>query len=322
MTPSEAKALARTLIPSLTTAWRKGQQGRVGIVGGSVEYTGAPFYAGISALKTGADLCHIFCTQEAAIPIKSYSPELIVHPLLRSDASVLGHSSEEADAAVNESIQRISQVLPRLDTLVLGPGLGRDTTVLQITAALIARAREMDLPVVLDGDALFLVSEKPDIICGYKRAVLTPNAMEYARLCFATKLVSEVDPVKAAIVSPAKLSSALGFPVVVQKGETDRFSDGTITVENNEFGCPRRCGGQGDVLAGSIATFVSWSKHAQVNFTGNPLLLAAFGGSTVTRASSLEAFSIHRRSMTAPDVLHSIGNGFERAFPEAPTPGL
>jgi len=30
----------------------------------------------------GADLGHIFCPEDAAIAIKSYSPELIVHPLL------------------------------------------------------------------------------------------------------------------------------------------------------------------------------------------------------------------------------------------------
>ncbi len=30
----------------------------------------------------GGELTHIFCTINAAIPIKSYSPECIVHPLL------------------------------------------------------------------------------------------------------------------------------------------------------------------------------------------------------------------------------------------------
>lgn len=29
----------------------KGQAGRIGIIGGSLEYTGAPYYAGISALR-------------------------------------------------------------------------------------------------------------------------------------------------------------------------------------------------------------------------------------------------------------------------------
>ena len=91
-------------VPLLSSDMHKGQAGRIGIIGGSLEYSGAPFYAGIAALKTGCgedilffgiavfllwsfflDLVHIFCQQSAALPIKSYSPELIVHPILDSD---------------------------------------------------------------------------------------------------------------------------------------------------------------------------------------------------------------------------------------------
>jgi ATP-dependent NAD(P)H-hydrate dehydratase len=69
-------------VPKLTNNFHKGEAGRIGIVGGSLEYTGAVYYSGISALKVGCDLVHVFCPQSAALPIKSYSPELIVHPLL------------------------------------------------------------------------------------------------------------------------------------------------------------------------------------------------------------------------------------------------
>lgn len=44
----------------------------------------------------GADLSHVFCTEGAATVIKSYSPELIVHPYLPDsngidDQQVLRH---------------------------------------------------------------------------------------------------------------------------------------------------------------------------------------------------------------------------------------
>ncbi|GAB9468509.1 hypothetical protein Gpo141_00005825 [Globisporangium polare] len=315
-----ARQLVRKLIPPLTTDWRKGQHGRVGVVGGSFEYTGAPFYAGISSLKTGADLCHLFCTEEAAIPIKSYSPELIVHPLLRSDSSLKTLAQTERKSAIAHAADRICDVFPRLDVLVIGPGLGRDAAVQEVTRELIQRARAAQLPLILDGDALFLTSLHPEIVRDNKHAILTPNAMEYARLCVAVGLLKEADPAKAAEIPPAELSKALG-PVVLQKGRVDAFSDGETTLENDEFGCPRRCGGQGDVLTGAIATFVAWSKNAHIakeEFGGNPLLLAALGGSLVTRASALEAFEHYQRSMTAPDVLQSICKGFTRAFPEPP----
>lgn len=41
----------KACIPPLDGGSHKGQAGRIGIVGGSLEYTGAPYFAGISALK-------------------------------------------------------------------------------------------------------------------------------------------------------------------------------------------------------------------------------------------------------------------------------
>ena len=73
----------------------------------------------------------------------------------------------------------------------------------------------------------------------------------------------------------------LNGPVVVAKGEADvvvthAIGDVEDMPENahleglheysrsyvcDELGSPRRCGGQGDVLAGTIATFLAWSTR-------------------------------------------------------------
>lgn len=39
------------IIPKLSPDFYKGQAGRICIIGGSADYTGAPYYAGISCLK-------------------------------------------------------------------------------------------------------------------------------------------------------------------------------------------------------------------------------------------------------------------------------
>lgn len=39
-------------------------------------------------MPQGADLSHVFCTKDAATVIKSYSPELIVHPVLEESYGV------------------------------------------------------------------------------------------------------------------------------------------------------------------------------------------------------------------------------------------
>lgn len=60
--------------------------GRIGVIGGSRDYTGAPYYAGESSLRFGADLCTVFCSHDASIPIKSYSPELMVSAFYNDNA--------------------------------------------------------------------------------------------------------------------------------------------------------------------------------------------------------------------------------------------
>ncbi|ETV76600.1 YjeF family domain-containing protein, variant 2 [Aphanomyces astaci] len=279
---------ARAIVPPLSFDLYKGQYGKVGIVGGCAEYT---------------DLCHIFCTPDAAIPIKCYSPELIVHPYLGT--ATLG---------------RITAVLPRLDALVLGPGLGRDPDVLSATKSIVAAATELQLPLVLDGDALYLLSTDVLLLRNYTNAILTPNTMEYGRLCVALGLLISLDLAAAAAISPQRVAAALGHVTVLQKGKIDVISDGYTTVEQPSRGIPRRCGGQGDVLAGSVGAFLAWSacrlnQQPKASLLQHPALsLAAFGGSLLTRQSAAIAFAQHGRSTTTPDILASIRSAFATLF--------
>jgi ATP-dependent NAD(P)H-hydrate dehydratase len=86
------EAVDKCVLP-LTLAGHKGSSGRIGVLGGSARYTGAPFYAALASLKVGADLAFCFCADEASIPIKSYSPELVVIPVYKaSDFDALSQS--------------------------------------------------------------------------------------------------------------------------------------------------------------------------------------------------------------------------------------
>ena len=39
----------------------------------------------MASLRVGTDMAHIFCPKKSATAIKSYSPDLIVHPVFVSD---------------------------------------------------------------------------------------------------------------------------------------------------------------------------------------------------------------------------------------------
>ncbi|XP_013628186.1 PREDICTED: ATP-dependent (S)-NAD(P)H-hydrate dehydratase-like isoform X2 [Brassica oleracea var. oleracea] len=120
---ADAESVLRTVTPSLDPERHKGQAGKIAVIGGCREYTGAPYFAAISALKIGAALSHVFCTKDAAPVIKSYSPELIVHPVLEESYTI---SEEEKRKVQDEVIGEVDKWMERFDCLVIGPGLGRD----------------------------------------------------------------------------------------------------------------------------------------------------------------------------------------------------
>ena len=109
----------------------------------------------------------ILCAPDAAVPIKCYSPDLMVH-------GCLGPEEPEGD---------LKEPLERLDALVIGPGLGRSKQAFAAVKRILMRVHEK--PLVLDGDALFLLAQEPGLLREHKCVVLTPNAMEFRRLWLA-----------------------------------------------------------------------------------------------------------------------------------------
>uniref|UniRef100_A0A3B4Y327 ATP-dependent (S)-NAD(P)H-hydrate dehydratase n=1 Tax=Seriola lalandi dorsalis TaxID=1841481 RepID=A0A3B4Y327_SERLL len=286
-------SLVKSIVPPLTSKKHKGQDGRIGIIGGCQDYTGAPYFAAISALKVGADLSHVFCTKDAATVIKSYSPELIVHPVLDSP----------------NAVEEIEKWLPRLHGLVVGPGLGREDLLLK---TVIEKCKARDIPIVIDADGLWLVTQQPSVIQGYQKGILTPNFMEFTRL-----YESPVDGIKIDHQrSVMQLSVAMGNLTLVLKGEQDLITDGSKVISCSIEGSGRRCGGQGDLLSGSMGVLAHWAHDAGEKRTIHlkTLLVAAFGACSLTRQCNSQAFQQHGRSTTTSDMIQEIGSAFKKLF--------
>ncbi|KAJ9588115.1 hypothetical protein L9F63_018506 [Diploptera punctata] len=310
----EAKLLDKfkNVIPQMGGDRYKGQAGRVGVIGGSIEYTGAPYFAAITALKVGCDLAHVFCAKEAAPVIKSYSPELIVHPLLDSE----------------NALDLIVPWIPRLHSLVIGPGLGRDPKILETVTSIINYCgNQNDIkPIVIDADGLFLVTQNPKVIQGYPHGlVLTPNAIEFSRLAKTVLNVSweptpNPDPERV-----QKLAAALGHKVVIlHKGATDVISGSENSLKSvvcTIGGSGRRCGGQGDLLSGSLGTFICWEVMRNINCptkdeslqTG---VLASYAACRLTRLCNEKAVKKNGRSTLTTDMLNEIHSSFTELFGE------
>ncbi|CAI6095538.1 unnamed protein product [Clonostachys chloroleuca] len=313
------------MIPPMLEKFHKGQLGRVAVLGGSEDYTGAPYFSAMASARLGCDMSHVICTPGAAAVIKTYSPNLMVHPLMRQSPPTASSSEGPRDPETdpNHVACRIVDMMPRLHVLVIGPGLGRDPLMQDTVALVIQAARSKNLPLVLDADALLVVQKDPGLVSGYTQAILTPNVVEFKRLCDA--LGVDVTGQEGETAKVEALAKALQGVTIIEKGASDFISDGKNTIKNDMEGGKKRSGGQGDTLTGSVATFLAWRKAYldELWDTGSEKLsesemiqLAAFGGSAITRESSRLAFSKRGRSLQASDLTDEVHSAFMNLFGE------
>jgi len=263
--PREAALLvgpgdAAPLIHRRKSTDRKGMAGKVLVIGGSREFSGAPALAALGAMRTGCDLAVVASPEAAAPTIRSYSPALIVHPL-------------PGDHLDHRGIEDLVPRLPSYDSFVVGMGLGRDEETMEAVTELVAQLKETRKPFILDADALHALRGATQV-----GGVLTPHAGEFEALTghpppaeppegeadFWKKLsVRSSDVVKAA----RRLGS-----VVLLKGKFDVITDGNRLKLDGTGNPGMAVGGTGDVLSGVIGTFLAW---------GNDPFSAAVGGSFV-----------------------------------------
>ncbi|XP_037963756.2 ATP-dependent (S)-NAD(P)H-hydrate dehydratase-like [Plutella xylostella] len=274
---------AKNVVPKLE-GLHKGDAGKIVVVGGSSEYTGAPYFAAISALKAGADLVYVLTTASAAPVIKSYSPDLIVHPTLSPS-----------------TFTAIEAVLRKADVIVIGPGLGRTSETVHLTANILNTCRTLRKPLVIDADGLYVISKDVTLVKNYPSPgiIMTPNHLEAKYLKKAVE----------AMGYKQNWQKYWGPHVsVLVKGATDSFY-GNTTWEISDGGSQRRAGGQGDILSGSLGTFFGWAIKANVCAS-----VPTFAAARLTRACNELAFAAHGRSMTASDMLLQIHAAFEKCF--------
>ncbi len=216
----------------------KGDHGWVLIIGGSDVYSGAPALAALAALRTGAGLTVLAVPRSIASVVKTYSPDLIVHPLT-------------GDVLNTKDLTLIESILPRMDALIVGPGLGLDPETQQTVCELIPIAQKMKKPILVDADGIKALKHNLSLIRGM-RTVLTPHPGEF-RVISGLKTHHKWQDRLQLAFEFAKTNEC----VLVLKGHETIITDGK-RVKINKVGNPGMAtGGTGDVLSGIIGTYLA-----------------------------------------------------------------
>jgi ATP-dependent NAD(P)H-hydrate dehydratase len=329
------KAMERCIVP-LSASSYKGSSGRVGVLGGSARYTGAPYYAAMASLKVGADLAFCFCAEEAAIPLKSYSPELMVIPVYKAsifdeavqneewlisieDDDANNDYNKETEQLVKKMVEEVCSMMDKMHVLVIGPGLGRCPLVLEATAQIIRTAQsEFHLPLVIDADALFLLTlpkYRNNLLSNDSSVILTPNAMELKRIRESAGNNTDDNnnlPERCLIIEKGAVDIIRSANLALNTCSDDDTNNNAIhdDITCDEVGGLKRSGGIGDVLAGTIGTLVAWNNILtnRGKATYDDLPLSCWTACCFVKRATKVAFDRHRRSMTAPDILVELGS--------------
>ncbi len=215
----------RALLPPLPLEAHKGTCGKVMIVAGSINYTGAAALAAEGAYRTGAGLVTL------AVPGVLHGP--LAARLAETTFVLLPH---EMGAITEDAVPIVLEALDGYHALLIGPGLGRDHRTRAFLKGLMAGERgtarghigfrsssatvghaERPLtmpPVVIDADGLNLLSELnewPSLLP--PSCVLTPHPGEMARL-----VGCPVDSIATDRIAAAQEAAANWGQIVVLKG--------------------------------------------------------------------------------------------------------
>jgi len=130
---------------------------------------------------------------------------------------------------ISANINIITKWFAAIQTVIIGPGAGRNPLITKSLIALIQNAKEKKLPLILDGDALNIVCRNPELLKDYHSAILLPNRAEFIRLCDNILTADQPRTIET-------LCNRLGNVTIVQKGPTDIISNGKVTIECQEPG--------------------------------------------------------------------------------------
>ena len=280
LTPS----IVKKYIPPRNLNSRKGDNGKVLVVGGSYMYHGAPILSSLAALRTGADLVYTAVPKVNAQASRAISPDLIVIPLA---------DSKLTRGSVNKLL---GQIPVGIDSAAIGMGLAVEN--IEALKLLIKSLIERDVRLSLDASALR--KEILPIIKG-KNVVVTPHSGEFERI-FGEKIPSNK---KTRISTLEKLAKKNSITILL-KGQDDIITDGVMTLINSKKTPAMTVGGTGDVLSGIVASMLSRNRNV-LESTASAAFLNGQAGKIIQKQ-----FGTHMIASDLIDVLPLVAKMFDK----------
>lgn len=268
------------LLPERKADGNKGTNGKILIIAGSRDISGACILAANACLKTGAGMVKVFTASENAEAVKTLLPEAML--TIYEDFEPIG--------------DKLSKDMEWATAVVLGPGIGTAQMGFELTKYVLLNCHK-DL--VIDADAINLISANPELR-GYtqnyarngKKLIMTPHLGEFSRL-----IDRDTRDCKEHILEyPKELADTLHCTVVCKDARTIVADSSDKKIYINMSGNDGMAtAGSGDVLAGVLGAMMSLSLSS--------FEIATLGVYLHGLSGDMAAFDKGRHSMVASDII-------------------
>ncbi|MBN1326634.1 MAG: NAD(P)H-hydrate dehydratase, partial [Candidatus Cloacimonetes bacterium] len=240
--------------PSRSRFSHKGDYGRIGIIAGSPGYTGAAVMSCRAALRAGGGLIYLLYPVQRDLDLiyENKLTEVITISLPLDENGVINKK------ALNDKLENI-------DVLLLGPGIGQSQLSMDLVEYLLDCWKK---PLVLDADALNIISRKPELLRLLEGRLLLPHIGEFARLVQKNSELIQKDLLPELMSFCQKHGCS-----VLLKSATSVFCDGHNLVFNTKGNDGLATGGSGDVLAGIVISFLGQKLATREAATAAAFLL-------------------------------------------------
>ena len=266
--------MAMPILRKRTKFSHKGTYGHALLVAGSSGKTGAALLAAEACLRTGVGLLTAHLPKDALLPMQIYLPEAMT-------------SIDKSETHCTE----IDDIIP-YTAIGVGPGIGKNAETTTLLKKIIQEATQ---PLVLDADALNIISENPTWLSFLPdNTILTPHPKEFERLFGKTNNSYER-------LELQRKMSVIHNIIIVLKGAHTAITFPNGTCFFNSTGNPGMAtAGSGDVLTGMILSLLAQRY--------TPQEAALLGVYLHGKAGDEAAKEIGENSMIARDIVKSIDN--------------
>ncbi|MDO5291643.1 MAG: NAD(P)H-hydrate dehydratase [bacterium] len=263
------------LLPSRPSNSNKGSFGKVLVIAGSKNMSGACYMSAKAAYRMGAGLVKVLTVEENRTIMQTMLPEAII-------------STYHSERIENE-LSKIQEDIRWASTIVLGPGIGISASSRTLLSLIL---KEAQVPTIIDADGLNLLAElgKLEEAPLNEHMILTPHIKEMSRL-----LHIELNEVREnAIEIAQKISKEKNYTLVLKDARTLVAGNESLYI-NTSGNDGMATGGSGDVLTGVIAGLLAQGMR--------PYQAACLGTYIHGMAGDIAAQKLGKYSLMATDII-------------------